>query len=70
MALRKFRGTTIYPPASLRSRIDAIASAKERPFNYFALRFMEAGLKRYERKQANKSPRGIANGKVVQGSSS
>lgn len=55
MALRKFKGTTIYPPAHLRSRIDAIATAKERPFNYFALRFMKAGLERYERRLAKKS---------------
>lgn len=56
MALRKFKGTTIYPPVTLRSRIDAIASAKERPFNYFAVRFMESGLKRYERRLAEKQP--------------
>ncbi len=55
MALRKFKGTTIYPPQSLRSRIDAIASAKERPFNYFAVRFLEAGLERYERRLAKKA---------------
>lgn len=56
MALRKFKGTTIYPPVTLRSRIDAIASARERPFNYFAVRFMKSGLERYEKRLAKKTP--------------
>lgn len=54
MAQRKFKGTTVYPPQTLRSRIEAIASAKERPFNYYAVRFMDDGCGRYERRQARK----------------
>lgn len=56
MAARKIKPKTVYPPASVASRIETIAS--EDPgatFNYYAVKFMTWGLKKYDRLQAKKS---------------
>ena len=60
MAVRKVKGTTVYPHPTVRSRIETIASSDPdgASFNYYANKFMRWGLKKYERMQARKAGKG------------
>jgi len=52
--MRRIQPFTIYPPAELRNKLEAIGLLTERPPSRVAVRLIKQGAERWERRQSKR----------------